>query len=121
MKTLIDECKKMLITDPEDCLGGWGLIDADPVYVLDLTQFPFQPKYSNYLCANNKARYVYGTNEEVFCISRPAVKTFSFTKQQTYRNGIVLLIKVILNLRFALYWAEINNYKTECFNCQRKT
>ena len=33
MKTLIDECKKMLITEPEDCLGGWGLIDADPVYV----------------------------------------------------------------------------------------
>ncbi len=31
MKTLIDECKKMLITEPEDCLGGWGLIDADPV------------------------------------------------------------------------------------------
>ena len=36
MKTLIDECKKMLITEPEDCLGGWGLIDADPVYVVFL-------------------------------------------------------------------------------------
>ena len=33
LKTLIDECKKMLITEPEDCLGGWGLIDCDPVYV----------------------------------------------------------------------------------------
>ncbi len=31
MKTLIDECKKMLITEPEECLGSWGLIDADPV------------------------------------------------------------------------------------------
>lgn len=33
MKTLIDECKKMLITEPEACLGGWGLIDCDPTYV----------------------------------------------------------------------------------------
>ena len=33
MKTLIDECKKMLISETEDCLGGWGLIDCDPVLV----------------------------------------------------------------------------------------
>ena len=31
LKTLIDECKKMLLTEPEECLGGWGLIDCDPV------------------------------------------------------------------------------------------
>ena len=31
LKLLIDECKKMLITEPEDCLGAWGLIDADPM------------------------------------------------------------------------------------------
>ena len=43
MKTLIDECKKMLITEPEDCLGGWGLIDVDPVYVLFLN---FEVDYS---------------------------------------------------------------------------
>lgn len=30
LKTLIDECKRMLITEPEHCLGGWGLIDCDP-------------------------------------------------------------------------------------------
>jgi phosphatidylinositol 4-phosphatase len=30
LKTLIDECKKMLIIEPEECLGGWGLIDCDP-------------------------------------------------------------------------------------------
>ncbi len=29
LKTLIDECKKMLITEAEDCLGGWSLIDCD--------------------------------------------------------------------------------------------
>ena len=31
LKVLIDECKKMLITEPEECLGAWGLIDCDPV------------------------------------------------------------------------------------------
>ena len=30
MKTLIDECEKMLITEPESCHGSWGLIDCDP-------------------------------------------------------------------------------------------
>ena len=31
LKTLIEECKKMLITEPEDCIGSWGLVDCDPV------------------------------------------------------------------------------------------
>ena len=31
IKTLIDEWKKMLISEPETCLGSWGLIDCDPV------------------------------------------------------------------------------------------
>lgn len=29
LKTLIDECKKMLITEADECLGGWGLINCD--------------------------------------------------------------------------------------------
>lgn len=31
LKTLIDECKKMLMQDPTDCLGGWGLINCDDI------------------------------------------------------------------------------------------
>ena len=31
MKMLIDECRKMLIVEPEHCIGAWGLIDTDPV------------------------------------------------------------------------------------------
>jgi predicted ABC-type ATPase len=31
VKQLIEDCKKMLIVEPEECLGGWGLINADPV------------------------------------------------------------------------------------------
>ena len=29
LRTLIDECKKMLVCRPEDCLGAWGLVDCD--------------------------------------------------------------------------------------------
>ncbi|XP_076758366.1 phosphatidylinositide phosphatase spermathreecae isoform X1 [Xylocopa sonorina] len=37
VKLLIEDCKKMLIPDPEIILGSWGLIDADPV-TGDLTE-----------------------------------------------------------------------------------
>ncbi|ESO85125.1 hypothetical protein LOTGIDRAFT_130995, partial [Lottia gigantea] len=30
VKMLIEDCKKMLIVEPEQCLGGWSLINADP-------------------------------------------------------------------------------------------
>ncbi|KAJ8920227.1 hypothetical protein NQ315_011888 [Exocentrus adspersus] len=30
VKLLIEECKKMLINDPEQVVGAWGLINADP-------------------------------------------------------------------------------------------
>ncbi|XP_057317982.1 phosphatidylinositide phosphatase SAC2 isoform X2 [Microplitis mediator] len=31
VKLLIEDCKKLLISNPEAVLGSWGLIDADPV------------------------------------------------------------------------------------------
>lgn len=31
VKLLIEDCKKLLIPNPETILGSWGLIDADPV------------------------------------------------------------------------------------------
>ncbi|XP_029172365.1 phosphatidylinositide phosphatase SAC2 isoform X2 [Nylanderia fulva] len=31
VKLLIEDCKKLLIPDPESILGSWGVIDADPV------------------------------------------------------------------------------------------
>lgn len=36
VKLLIEDCKKLLIPDPEIILGSWGVIDADPVYVLNI-------------------------------------------------------------------------------------
>ena len=31
LKLLVEDCKSMLIVEPEECLGGWSLIDADPM------------------------------------------------------------------------------------------
>lgn len=36
VKLLIEDCKKLLIPDPEIILGSWGVIDADPVYVFNV-------------------------------------------------------------------------------------
>ena len=53
MKTLIDECKKMLIMEPEACLGGWGLIDCDLV-----TGDPTQQDMDVILLLSQEAYYV---------------------------------------------------------------
>ena len=53
LKTLIDESKKMLITEPEDCLGGWGLIDAD-----NLTGDPSHEDMDIILLLSQKAYYI---------------------------------------------------------------
>jgi hypothetical protein len=53
LKTLIDECKKMLITEPDECLGGWGLIDCDPE-----TGDPAQQDMDIILLLSQKAFYV---------------------------------------------------------------
>jgi len=53
LKTLIDECKKMLIIEPEECLGGWGLIDCDPE-----TGDPAQQDMDIILLLSQKAYYV---------------------------------------------------------------
>nr|KAG5714249.1 hypothetical protein BaRGS_018466 [Batillaria attramentaria] len=31
LKQLVEDCKRMLIVEPEQCLGGWTVINADPV------------------------------------------------------------------------------------------
>lgn len=32
VKQLIEDCKKLLVSDPHNVVGAWGLIDADPGY-----------------------------------------------------------------------------------------
>ena len=29
-QTMIEDCKRMLIVEPEHCLGAWGLVNATP-------------------------------------------------------------------------------------------
>lgn len=55
LKTLIDECKKMLITEPDECLGGWGLINCDHMEP-DLD--PSQQDMDIILLLSQKAYYV---------------------------------------------------------------
>jgi len=54
LKTLIDECKKMLVMEPEECLGGWGLIDCDAAPAVD----PAQQDMDVILLLSQKAYYV---------------------------------------------------------------
>ena len=53
LKSLIYLGKKMLILEPEECLGGWGLIDCDPV-----TGDPTQQDMDIILLLSQKAYYV---------------------------------------------------------------
>ncbi|ELU14926.1 hypothetical protein CAPTEDRAFT_213692 [Capitella teleta] len=59
LKTLIDECKKMLITEPDSCLGGWGLIDCDPI-----TGDPSQQDMDIILLLSQQACYVANYDDE---------------------------------------------------------
>lgn len=55
LKTLIDECKKMLITEADECLGGWGLINCDyPIRDVD----PSLQDMDIILLLSQKAYYV---------------------------------------------------------------
>ena len=52
-QTLIDECKKMLVREPDECLGGWSLIDCDLV-----TGDPTQQDMDIILLLSHTAYYV---------------------------------------------------------------
>ena len=42
LRQLLEDSKRMLIVEPEQCMGGWCLINADPVYVLLIFVHPCQ-------------------------------------------------------------------------------
>ena len=33
VRQVVEDCKRMLIVEPEHCLGGWSVVNADTVYV----------------------------------------------------------------------------------------
>ncbi|KAJ8317170.1 hypothetical protein KUTeg_005074 [Tegillarca granosa] len=63
LKMLIEDCKTMIIVEPEQCLGGWSLIDADPV-----TGDPDRQDMDTILLLSQRSVYVawYDDEEEEF-------------------------------------------------------
>ncbi|KAL3864881.1 hypothetical protein ACJMK2_006529, partial [Sinanodonta woodiana] len=59
VKMLIEDCKKMLIVEPEECLGGWSLVDADPV-----TGDPDRQEMDTILLLSQRAVYVAWYDDE---------------------------------------------------------
>ena len=57
LKTLIDDCKRMLITEPEECLGGWGLIDCELSSTLGASD-PSQLDMDTIVLISQRAYYV---------------------------------------------------------------
>ncbi|XP_015597121.1 phosphatidylinositide phosphatase SAC2 isoform X2 [Cephus cinctus] len=60
VKLLIEDCKKLLIPDPEFILGSWGLIDADPV-----TGDPTETEMDTILILTRDSYYVADYDDQI--------------------------------------------------------
>ncbi|XP_076630821.1 phosphatidylinositide phosphatase spermathreecae isoform X2 [Colletes latitarsis] len=60
VKLLIEDCKKLLIPDPEAILGSWGLIDADPV-----TGDPSETEMDTILILTRDSYYVADYDDQI--------------------------------------------------------
>ncbi|XP_043672998.1 phosphatidylinositide phosphatase SAC2 isoform X2 [Vespula pensylvanica] len=60
VKLLIEDCKKLLIPDPEVILGSWGLIDADPV-----TGDPTETEMDTILILTRDSYYVADYDDQI--------------------------------------------------------
>ncbi|XP_015433171.1 PREDICTED: phosphatidylinositide phosphatase SAC2 [Dufourea novaeangliae] len=60
VKLLIEDCKKLLIPDPEIILGSWGLIDADPV-----TGDPTETEMDTILILTRDSYYVADYDDQI--------------------------------------------------------
>lgn len=60
VKLLIEDCKKLLIPDPEVILGSWGLIDADPV-----TGDPSETEMDSILILTRDSYYVADYDDQI--------------------------------------------------------
>ncbi|XP_012287768.1 phosphatidylinositide phosphatase SAC2 isoform X2 [Orussus abietinus] len=60
VKLLIEDCKKLLIPDPEGILGSWGLIDADPV-----TGDPTETEMDTILILTRDSYYVADYDDQI--------------------------------------------------------
>ena len=60
VRTLIEECKKLVITEPEICLGAWPLIDADP-----WTGDPGQTDMDKIILLTQRAYYLVDYDDDI--------------------------------------------------------
>ncbi|XP_014236993.1 phosphatidylinositide phosphatase SAC2 isoform X2 [Trichogramma pretiosum] len=60
VKLLIEDCKKLLIPDPESVLNSWGLIDADPV-----TGDPTETEMDSILILTRDSYYIADYDEQI--------------------------------------------------------
>ncbi|XP_043502964.1 phosphatidylinositide phosphatase SAC2 isoform X2 [Polistes fuscatus] len=60
VKLLIEDCKKLLIPDPEVILGSWGLIDADPI-----TGDPTETEMDTILILTRDSYYVADYDDQI--------------------------------------------------------
>ncbi|XP_011304045.1 phosphatidylinositide phosphatase SAC2 isoform X2 [Fopius arisanus] len=60
VKLLVEDCKKLLIPDPEVILGSWGLIDADP-----LTGDPSETEMDSILILTRDSYYVADYDDQI--------------------------------------------------------
>ncbi|XP_012527585.2 phosphatidylinositide phosphatase SAC2 isoform X2 [Monomorium pharaonis] len=60
VKLLIEDCKKLLIPDPEIILGSWGVIDADPV-----TGDPTETEMDSILILTRDSYYVADYDDQI--------------------------------------------------------
>ncbi|XP_014219978.1 phosphatidylinositide phosphatase SAC2 [Copidosoma floridanum] len=60
VKLLIEDCKKLLIPDPETILNSWGLIDADPV-----TGDPTETEMDSILILTRDSYYIADYDEQI--------------------------------------------------------
>lgn len=86
LRQLIEDCKRMLIVEPEQCLGGWGVINADTVSVslaviLALFLSVFLSHYPSLLFASFSFSPIFPSLSLVlflFSFSDPPRRTFTY-------------------------------------------
>ncbi|KAG7200666.1 hypothetical protein KM043_001219 [Ampulex compressa] len=98
VKLLIEDCKKLLIPDPEIILGSWGLIDADPV-----TGDPTETEMDTILILTRDSYYVADYDDQI-------------DKVTNYQR--VLLTDIVL-IEFGQPESTVSLFKNKHYYCVR--
>ncbi|XP_012222775.2 phosphatidylinositide phosphatase SAC2 isoform X1 [Linepithema humile] len=98
VKLLIEDCKKLLIPDPEIILGSWGLIDADPV-----TGDPTETEMDTILILTRDSYYIADYDDQI-------------DKVTNYQS---VLLKDIVLIEFGQPENTVSFFKNKHYYCIR--